>query len=122
MTRDPLQIETRILGDAVVLDMAGEINTSAADSIEAAATDALGHDPSRLILNFDDVSFINSTGIALIVELLRTARAARVKVVACGLSDHYTEIFQITRLVDFMEIATDERTALTVSRLSVPTE
>jgi anti-anti-sigma factor len=50
------------------------------------------------------VDYINSTGIALIVGLLGKARAAEVPVAASGLSDHYREIFEITRLSDFITI------------------
>ena len=51
--------------------------------------------------------YINSTGIALIVSVLARARAERRKVVASGLSAHYREIFDITRLSDFIELFPD---------------
>ena len=54
------------------------------------------------------MDYINSTGIALIVGVLAEARKAKRKVVACGLSGHYREIFQVTRLSDFMPIFADE--------------
>ncbi len=56
------------------------------------------------MLNFAGVDYINSTGIALIVGLLAKARAAHTPLAATGLSEHYREIFTITRLSDFMEI------------------
>jgi anti-anti-sigma factor len=102
-------------GDSVVVDLAGDINAFASEELEAATGAALAKGPQRLVLNFTNTSFINSTGIALIVETLRKSRAARVPVVACGLSDHYREIFEITRLVDFMDIAADERAALSAT-------
>ena len=52
------------------------------------------------MLDFAAVDYINSTGIALIVSVLARARAERRKVVASGLSPHYREIFDITRLSD----------------------
>ena len=55
---------------------------------------------------------INSTGIALIVGVLAEARNDKRKVIACGLSGHYREIFQVTRLSDFMPIFADEQEAL----------
>jgi anti-anti-sigma factor len=64
------------------------------------------------VLNFRAVDYINSTGIALIVGLLAQARKSRRKLVVCGLSEHYQEIFRITRLSDFMEIFDDETSAL----------
>ena len=49
----------------------------------------------------------------LIVGVLAQARKAKRPISTCGLSDHYTEIFQITRLADFMSIYPDEASALT---------
>jgi anti-anti-sigma factor len=50
------------------------------------------------------VGYINSTGIALVVRLLADARRDGRAVRAIGLTEHYQEIFRITRLSDFMEI------------------
>ena len=107
--------EVRPEGDSVAVDLIGDINAFASEELEAATDSALVAKPQRLVLNFTNTSFINSTGIALIVETLGKSRAARVPVVACGLSDHYREIFEITRLVDFMDIAADERAALSAT-------
>ena len=57
-----------------------------------------------LRLDFGHVGFINSTGIALVVRLLAEARRDGRTVRALGLTEHYREIFRITRLSDFMEI------------------
>ena len=62
-------------------------------------------------LDFTDVEYINSTGIALLVSLLAKARRDSRPVVAWGLTDHYREIFEITRLADFLEVVTDEHAA-----------
>ena len=51
------------------------------------------------------MDYINSTGIALIVRLLAEARRDHREVIADGLSDHYREIFRITRLSDYLTIA-----------------
>ena len=65
-----------------------------------------------VLLNFEGVAYINSTGIALVVGLLASARKQRTQVLVCGLSDHYRHIFNITRLADFMSIHDDEAGAL----------
>jgi anti-anti-sigma regulatory factor len=44
--------------------------------------------------------------------MLAKARKSGVKLLAFGLSSHYIEIFQITRLTDFMKIYPDEVSAL----------
>jgi anti-sigma B factor antagonist len=95
-----------------VIEMRGELNADAEQALNAAYAEASSRDPSSVLLNFRDVEYINSTGIALIVGILAQARKERQGISASGLSDHYREIFQITRLVDFMSIFPDEKTAL----------
>jgi anti-anti-sigma factor len=95
-----------------IVDLHGEINAFAEKDLNAAAAAAEADNPAVILLNFADVSYINSTGIALIVSLLARARAARRRMLACGLSDHYVEIFNITRLADFMTLFPDVESAL----------
>ncbi len=101
---------------AALIDLRGEINATAEASLSAAYTEAESFNPSTIVLNFGGVSYINSTGIALIVGLLARARKAKRRLLVVGLSPHYQEIFQITRLADFMTIYQDEASALTGNR------
>jgi anti-anti-sigma factor len=95
-----------------ILELHGDVDGAADDLINAAYTDAVSGSPVRVLLNFANVSYINSTGIALIVGLLAEARGAGRTMLACGLSDHYKEIFEITRIADFVTIVDDEQAAL----------
>ena len=81
--------------------LTGTIDRGAEEQLDAAYAQAAG---GELTLDFTGVDYVNSTGIALIVGLLARARADGVRVRARGLTDHYREIFEITRLADFMEI------------------
>ena len=84
----------------------GDIDGSARAALGAAYDETAG--AARVLLDFGAVDYINSTGIALIVGLLARARADSRAVAASGLSPHYREIFEITRLSDFMTILADE--------------
>ena len=95
-----------------VIDLVGDVNARAEESLANAWDEATRDGPEAVILNFDDVGYINSTGIAVIVGLLAKARAHAIPLSACGLSDHYREIFEITRLADFVAIEPDEESAL----------
>ena len=113
---------TRIVPGAAVIELSGDIDGSAAAILTAAYAEAVNGDSPELlgtvVLDFGAVDYINSTGIALIVSVLARARAERRKVVACGLSAHYREIFDITRLSDFIELFPDLDHA--VSQLTGP--
>ena len=103
-----------------VIDLAGDIDKEADDAMSAAYTEAASREPATILLNFDAVDYINSTGIALIVGLLARARKDGGTVVSCGLSDHYQEIFEITRLADFMRMFPDEESAVAEAPAAAP--
>jgi anti-anti-sigma factor len=97
----------------VVLDLSGNIDASAESELTRAYAEATqGDKPATILLNFSGVGYINSTGIALIVALMAGARRDGLSIAAYGLSDHYKEIFEITRLTDFMPVFPDEDAAL----------
>ncbi len=112
--QQPFEATVRFESGVAIIDLIGEINAFAEEAINAAYADAENQEPETIMLNFRDVSYINSTGIALIVGLLAKARAMHMRIVTYGLSDHYVEIFNITRLSDFMIIVPDEKSALAI--------
>ena len=107
-----VEVRVRHLTALAVLDLGGDITSQAQEDLAAAYDKATEIDPSAVLLNFTAVSYINSTGIALLVGLLARARSENRRLLACGLTPHYTEIFQVTRLSDFMDIYEDEDGAI----------
>ena len=94
-----------------VIDLHGEINLGADQALLAAYESAVRGDPRTVVLNFAHVDYINSTGIALIVGLLARARKEHRTVRAFGLSEHYRQIFELTRLDEAIGIFDTEAEA-----------
>jgi anti-anti-sigma factor len=99
-----VEVVTSTPGEARLV-LRGDVDIAADEVLADAYADAAATGPSRVVLDFGAVDYINSTGIALIVRLLAEARRDHREVVALGLSDHYREIFRITRLSDYLTIA-----------------
>lgn len=95
-----------------ILDLPAQIDSTAEATLGDAYGEAVAHGPGAILLNFAGVEFLTSTGIALIVGILARARKDGRAVSSCGLSDHYREIFEITRLAEFMRIFPDEASAV----------
>ena len=112
MPGEPLQASVRAQPGVAIIDLRGEINGFAEAALNAAYADAESRGAAVILLNFTHVDYINSTGIALIVSLLAHARKNHRRLVAFGMSEHYVEIFRITRLADFMSVFPDEAAAL----------
>ena len=96
----------------VVLDISGELRGDAREDLEAAYADAATREPQAVVLNLTDVAYMDSTGIALLVGLLARTRRDGRELSAYGLSDHYREIFAITRLSEFIHVYDDEPSAV----------
>ena len=90
--------------DEVRVRLSGDLNGRADETLATAYERVVELGPRRVSLDFGHVGYINSTGIALVVRLLAEARRDGRAVRAFGLTEHYREIFRITRLSDFMEI------------------
>jgi anti-anti-sigma factor len=112
MAIQPIEATVRTHDGAAVIDLKGEIDASGESALNAAYASAIAGKPALVMLNFSDVTYMNSTGIALIVGLLARARKQKRRLVTFGLSDHYREIFEITRLSDFMTLYASEQAAL----------
>jgi anti-anti-sigma factor len=111
MTTRELEVAVRRRDGVAILDLVGEVDAAAERSLQRGYDEAVA-EGGPVVLNFARTDYINSTGIALVVGLLAQARARGIEMTACGLSAHYREIFEITRLADFMRIADDEDSAL----------
>lgn len=112
MPEDTFRALVRQESPAMVVDLQGDIDGGAEEQLNAAYSEAFGKYPRAIVLNFAGVGFINSTGIALIVSILARARKDGMPLLTCQLSDHYREIFEITRLIDFVQVVPDEESAI----------
>jgi anti-anti-sigma factor len=98
-----------------VVSLVGTIDGGGEAALNAAYTASDEQQAASVGLDFGEVDYINSTGIALLVSLLARARRDRRPVRVWGLTDHYREIFEITRVADFLEVFADEQTARAAS-------
>jgi anti-anti-sigma factor len=108
MNASPLEATVSGDGDRARIALRGRIDRDGDAAMAEAAAGAAALGAPIVELDFRDVDYINSTGIALIVRLLAEARRDRREVRARGLSEHYREIFRITRLSDFVTLEDDE--------------
>ncbi len=94
------------------MDIHGEINAFAENALMDAYTQASSAGAQNILLNFSGLEYMNSSGIGLLVTLLIRANRQKQRLVACGLSEHYQQIFQLTRLNEAITIYATEADAL----------
>lgn len=104
------QVETG--HDVPVVAVAGDLDADAGPALREAYRAATADDPDALVLDFTELGFMNSSGIAHVVSLLGDAREDDLDVRACGLDEHYEHVFEITRLADFITVCADRQEAM----------
>jgi anti-sigma B factor antagonist len=72
----------------------------------------VGEGRARLVLNFDGVAFVSSSGLGRMVVLLRKAQAAGGRLVVCKLSRNLEEVLRAARLADIFLAYPDEQAAV----------
>jgi anti-sigma B factor antagonist len=110
-----LSTQVRSAGPSVcVVDIQGEINAQAEEALMAAYNQACEAQARNIIFNFSNLSYMNSSGIGVLVTLLIRANRQKQRLLAYGLSEHYRQIFELTRLNEAIAILDDESEALAV--------
>ena len=113
MTANTTTMEVRRVSDAAsVLDIRGDVTAASEDVLMAAYERAADDGTRAIVLNFTGLDYMNSGGIGLLVTLLVRANRQRRRLVAYGLTDHYRQIFELTRLDEAIDIRADEGDAL----------
>jgi len=110
-TFDVREISERIR----VIDIKGDITSQSEDVLMDAFGRASNDGVKAVVLNFSGLDYMNSGGIGLLVTLLVRAQRQHQQVLAYGLTDHYRQIFDLTRLDEAMGIHDSEAETLTAA-------
>jgi len=87
-----------------VIDIAGDVTADSEDVVMQAYSRASTDGVRVILLNFAALDYMNSGGIGLLVTLLVRVQRQGQRLLATGLSDHYREIFSLTRLDEAIEL------------------
>jgi anti-sigma B factor antagonist len=100
-------------GHAVaVLRFEGDIASTSKDAVLGTYQSLPKASTKLILLDFTRVDYINSSGIALVIQLLIEASNAGQKVYAFGLSAHFTKVFTMVGITKYAELFANEQAAL----------
>ena len=113
MAQGTVSFAVRQLTDtASAIDIQGDVTAASEDALMDAFTTATEGGARVVLLDFTALEYMNSGGIGLLVTLLVRANRQHQQLLACGLNDHYRQIFELTRLDEAVTIHANEAEAL----------
>lgn len=107
-----LQIDSERRGDATILSPKGDVDLASAPTLRRSLSESLNGKPSRLVLDLDAVAYMDSSGVATLIEAMQIARRSGTSLVLCRMQDRVRSIFQIARLETVFTIVDDTDAAL----------
>jgi anti-sigma B factor antagonist len=107
-----LEVKSERQGDAVIVSPQGEIAYTEATVFRNAIKKAGDEKPGRIVVDLSRVDYMNTPGVAVLVEALQAARKNKTRLVLCGINQRVLAIFQIARLNTVFEIVDSRDAAL----------
>jgi anti-sigma B factor antagonist len=107
-----MEITTRQAENVMVLELTGRFDAYGAPPVADRLAEAAKGGPAAVLVNLTGVTFIDSTGCAVLVRGMKQCRERGGDLRLCGLQRPVRMIFELTRLDRAFDIFPDEQTAL----------
>ncbi len=107
-------LESGLLGRTVVITAEGEVDMHESPRLRKALADSIGYRPAAVVVDLAGVTFIDSSGVATLVEAMKLAKAAGLELVLSGMNDKVRDVFALARLDKFFRLAATRQEALGV--------
>jgi len=108
-----VQISARHQGKTTIFDISGDIDFANSREVRQSVLREIQESRAvRVMVNLSQVSYIDSSGVASLVEGLKASRDLGSRFILFGLSTSAREVLQLSRLIKVFEICDNEEQAL----------
>lgn len=117
MLPDKIRADVRFVGEDIgVIEVAGEVTGFAENILMGAYRQVVDHGVRKIIMNFKDMEYMNSSGIGLLVTIMIRASRSNHQLAAVELRSHFRRVFGLTRLQEVMPVYDSEQEAVAALR------
>jgi len=119
MNNPNMQAETKVQMDQIadsnggqisVLRLSGDMSSSSREALMGSYAGASKNHP--VLLDFTKVDYINSSGIALVIQVMMEAAKSGQKVAAFGLTPHFEKVFTMVGITKYAKLYKDQSAAV----------
>jgi anti-anti-sigma factor len=110
LKENEIQVETD--GEVTLFDIKGDVTAFSEPFLKEAYNNANDEGANKILLKFEEDAYINSGGIAVLIQLLAETKKNNQQIGITGLSDHFKKIFNMVGITKFARIypSVDEAT------------
>jgi len=107
-----MEITTRDEGDTKIVLLNGKLDTNTTPAAENEINALLDGGASKLLLNFEQISYISSSGLRLLLATAKRLKGTGGELKVCSLNEMATEVFEISGFSSILNVFTSEQDAL----------
>ena len=108
-----MKTSTRQIADATIVDVVGHIDLHSSSDLRKVLQETLRDKTAlRVVVNLQRVDYMDSSGVAALVEGLKTSMGLNTRFVLCGLGPAVKEILKLTQLLSVFQVCESEEQAL----------
>ena len=95
---EELEIQIEEMSDGVIVRPIGDVDLGCAATLRQRLKEVQNDNPDRLVIDLSAVPYMDSSGVATLVEAMQIARRIDTKLILCALQAKVRSIFEIARL------------------------
>lgn len=95
---------TAAMDDVTILQPAGILDSTQASTFRQNVSDCVRDGAKHILIDFQDVTFMDSSGLGALVLALKTARSSKVKMSICAINDQVKMLFELTSMDRVFEL------------------
>ncbi len=100
-----MDIQVRQQNETTIIDVTGDIDLYSSPQVRQTILDTLNQKlATRVLVNLTGVKYIDSSGVASLVEGLQLSRKSQVRFALCGLNKAPRQVLELTRLIKVFDI------------------
>lgn len=106
-----MKISVRDVGNAKVVEVEGDVDLGTSPDLRRTLFETL-RSAAKLALNLAAIRYIDSSGIATLIEVLKDSQRLNKQFVLFGLSPAVEEVFRLTHVIRIFQVFQTEQEAL----------
>ncbi len=112
MQQNTNEIHLEVRGAVTVLDIKGDITAFSESPLGDAYRKANEQGAKKLLLKIEKDAYINSGGIAVLIQILAQTRRNEQRIAITGISEHFKKIFNMVGITKFAQILDSTEAAI----------
>lgn len=110
-----MNITQKSTDDITILELSGRLDTRTSPDLETMVLEIIDNEQVRLLMDFSDLDYINSTGLRILVMAFQRLSRTGGQLAICGVKDYIFEIFDISGYNKLFPLFPDQNKALSTS-------